>query len=261
MAGFFGISAWVATLCLAAALLAGHFGGVLGLRPEHHLLLGLLAAMLTVSLHCLVFGIFTGSGKDTRLLVQDLHLDKDFVKRTKAFKKDVFPPALYAILLLFGVTSLGGALSAFGGGIWPYLHAGLAWFTFYYNVKTFRLEYRAIRENSAILENVNREAVTTDPTLPDLELRISVAENGTVPAAIDHLEWGTHVFALGKFLCFLGYNVWLPFIYLRFIVGFYQMHLWPFLLTSLFLLLLGYALKWRYRAYRPSESQPAASTH
>src|SRR4051812_41173938 len=130
MANFFGVGAAIGTGIYLAALLLGHFGASFGVQPFTHLVVGLTAAIWSVSLHCLIFGIFTGAGKDTRLLVEDLRLSPDYVKRMKAFKFTVFPPALYAIMAILGVTSLGGALSAGSAGWLRWAHFACAWLVF-----------------------------------------------------------------------------------------------------------------------------------
>jgi hypothetical protein len=239
MVTFFAGFAILSSLSLISAAIMGYLGS------SYHLMTGLFSAVLAISCHCLIFAIFTGSGKDTRLLVEDWKLDSEFVKRTKVFKRTVFPPALYAILFLLVVTTLGGALST--GGAWlQTLHGVLALGTLYYNLKTFYQEYLAVKENAAILAEVNR---TAGALLKDREAEPEQFEEGIEKIA--DLEWGTHVFALGKFLCFMGWNVWLVYLYVHWIMGVLKIPLWPFLLSSLLLLLVGYYLRYLYRSFRP----------
>ena len=196
----------------------------------------------------MVFAIFTGSGKDTRLLVEDLSLNKEYVKKTKAFKKDVFPPALYAIFFLLILTSLGGACSS-STHIWlKWAHGFWACFTIYYNVKTFWLEYKAIGVNSSILKdlNANAGAIVSQQAPEPTEFTV-----GSEPQKVADLEWGTHVYAFGKFLGFLSWNTWLVYLYLRFIMGEIRTPIWPFVLVSLGVWFGGTFLKIRYQDYRP----------
>ena len=254
---FFGILCWLSALFLGVALAMGYFHAQLGLDASHHLLMGLTAVMLSVSAHCLIFGIFTGSGKDTRELVQDLSLDPEFAARTKAFRRVVFPPALYAILLLVVSSVLGGALGAKPNAVWlRWAHSLCMIFTLFYNYRTFWLEYRAVRDNARILDTVNRVAGEASSRVPQPPRRED--EPALMAAAVTPLEWGAHVFALGKFLCFLGWNVWLPYIYLKYIVGYFRMPLWPYLALSLGLIGGGYWLRYRYRSFRPA---PTAGSH
>jgi len=249
MTGFFGFAAVLSSILLGTSIALGYLG------HPYHLLVSLSAAFVAISAHCLIFGIFTGAGKDTRELVQDLHLNPEFVGQTKAFRKVNFPPALYAILLILLTAILGGALSTAGSSIWGSVHGLLAWVTFAYNIKTFWLEFRSVRENAAILRRVNSEAVKATLENPGL-VETSLFDS---PEAVDGLggyEWGSHVFALGKFLCFLGWNTYLPYIYMRFIMGMLTLPIWPFLALSGIFFSMGYFLRWKYRKYRPGGATP-----
>lgn len=255
MSPFFNFFAILCAVLYGAALLCGQFPVAFGalftfFGPSAHMMLGLSAGILTVSLHCLIFAIFTGSGKDTRLLVQDLSLNTEFVKRTKVFKRTVFPPALYAILFILITTSLGGAVSGGRSPAWlHWVHGLVAWLTYFYNLKTFLIEARGVKENASILAQVNRVAAEA----------IGASSQGgevVVLGAEEEHEWGTHVFALGKFLCFLGFNVWLPYLYIRFIMAELRTPFLPFLALSLVCLAGGYYLRYQYRGYRPKRLSP-----
>jgi hypothetical protein len=254
MAGFFGIGSVVGIALYLGSLLLGHFGTALGAQPFHHLVLGLTAAIWSVCLHCLIFAIFTGAGKDTRLLVEDLRLSPDYVKRMKAFKFTIFPPALYAILAILVVTSLGGALSAGSSGWLRWLHFGSAWLVFAYNGRVLHREWKAIGQNAELLKRVNEEASLKAP--PALQPKYH--EVAVLADAAEEFDWGTHVFALGRFLTFLAYNTWLPYLYLRFIVGYFKMPWWPYLILSAVLYLAGSYLKLRYRDFQPGLRGPSA---
>lgn len=215
-----------------------------------HLLWSLAAVFVSISAHCLVFGIFTGAGKDTRELVQDLKLNPEFVGQTKSFRKIAFPPALYSILLLLLTAIFGGALSTSASKVMPWIHGLLAWVSVVYNMKTFVLEYRCIRKNALILSQVNREASRMTTTHPELKAVEDFSSFETVDG-LGGYQWGSHVFALGKFLCFLGWNTYLPYIYMRFVMGMIQLPFWPFLMVGVILFAVGYSLRWRYRNFRP----------
>lgn len=244
MSSFFGVLSLLSSALMGLSMVWGYLGN------PNHLLISLISAFLSISAHCLVFGIFTGAGKDTREIVQDLHLNPEFVGQTKSFRKITFPPALYAILLILITAILGGAISSVA---WPYFssfHGLIAWCTFAYNLKTFWLEFRCIRQNAEILNKVNRAAAEVTTSQPNLvpPNRFDSLENIN---GVGGLEWGSHVFALGKFLCFLGWNSYLPYLYLRFIVGYLDLAVWPFVGFSAILISFGYVLRWKYRKYRP----------
>lgn len=206
---------------------------------------GLISVLLAVALHCLIFGIFTGAGKDARELLEDIKLKSDLALKIKAFRKEVFPPALYSILLLVLGAVMGGAART---PTMARVHMGLMLFTIFYNLKTFWKEYRAIKANAALVRELNLIAAPVSAAMPKGAPR----ELEILEGATEELDWGTHVFALGSFLVFMGLNVWLPYLYFRFIVGYFQLSLWPFLLGSGGLILGGVYLRKRYESFRPS---------
>ncbi len=242
MAKFFGISSLVSIVLFGLTV----FYGVQGVPT--HMLWGLGTSIFAALLHCLVFAIFTGSGKDTRLLVEDLSLNQEYVKRTKAFKKEVFPPALYAIFFLLILTTLGGAASNANRAWMGWVHGIWATFTIWYNIKTFWLEYKAIGTNSEILKDLNAKASQVVGQQP---LEPSEFTPGNDPQKVADLEWGTHVYAFARFLGFLSWNTWLVYLYFRFIMGDLRTPLWPFIVTSAFLWSAGWFLRERYKLYRP----------
>jgi len=243
MAKFFGVCSIVNTLLFGVSVAVG-FKGV-----PSHMLWGLGTSIFAALLHCLVFSIFTGSGKDTRLLVEDWSLNKEYVKKTKAFKKDVFPPALYSIFFLLILTSLGGAVSNSSQKWLYWLHGFWAVFTIIYNVKTFWLEFKAIGLNSNILKELNFQASQVTYNVP---AQLEEFTPGSDPQRVADLDWGTHVYAFGRFLGFLSWNTWLVYIYFRLIMGDIRTPWWPFLLVSALLFGAGFFLKTQYRRYRPT---------
>ncbi len=247
MSRFFNIFAGTCALLLLGVILSGYFRVALGITFAQHMLFGLTTAILCVSLHCLIFAIFTGSGKDTRLLSEDLKLDASFLKRAKGFKRTIFPPALYAIFFLILTTSFGGLAAAKGTTGWVWAHIVASWFTAIYNWRTFYKEAVGVKENSTLIDAVNVAAALKAPSLVT-----PLSEAGEViPGAIENLSWGAHVFALGKFLMFMAYNTWLPFLYFKYIMGLFTTPFWPFLLLSAVLFGGGYYLRYQYRSFRP----------
>lgn len=251
---FFKLFALFSVLLWGAAFAAGLWGPYLGLNSGQHLLLGLAAGITAVSVHCLIFAIFTGAGKDTRLLVEDWGLDPSFVKRAKGFKRTIFPPALYCILFILLTTSFGGLYSArAGSAAYRWLHLLLAAFTFIYHLKVLWKEVVGVEENARLIEEVNRVAAEVTSRRP-----LANSPDAVIPGAVEEHEWGTHVYAFGKFLTFLGLNAWLVYIYFKYITWTSQTPFWPFLVSSLVLLAGGGYLRLRYRAFRPRRPGQAA---
>lgn len=241
MTGFFAVGSVLASLGLVTAIVMGVLGS------GYHLMVALFSAVVAVSLHCLVFGIFTGAGKDTRELAQDLAMSQEYFEKIKVFRKTNFPPALYAILFLMAAIFLGGAVTVKPSYILGIVHGIFSATAVLYNLKVFYLEYRSIRDNAAILQEVNKQAsILSDgkkfnPVSPEIELE-----------PVSQMEWGTHVYALGKFMCFLGINMFLPYLYTRFIMGIISMPFWPYLTASIVLLISGYYLRTQYKMFQPN---------
>lgn len=208
-------------------------------------MVALFSAVAAVSLHCLVFAIFTGAGKDTRELSEDLKLSRDYFEKIKGFRKTNFPQALYAILFLMAAIFLGGAVTVKPSFILGLIHGVFSAGAVLYNLKVFRFEFLSIRENASLLAEVNSvaadvaESVERHTIAPEIDLE-----------PVQPVEWDQHVRAFGKFLIFLGVNLFLPYIYLRFIMGITSIPFWPFILLAVFLVLAGYLLKERHSSYR-----------
>lgn len=209
-----------------------------------HILFGLSSGFFSIILHCLVFGIFTGSGKDTRLLVQRLNLNPEYITETKKFKRTVFPKALYAILWTLIALLIGGALASTESIFFRYAHGILVGIQFFYNAKTFYIEALAIKENSEIISRLNLEKLVIEDRALSDQVSSSLTKN-----IISDDEWGLHVYRFGRFLIFVGLNLWLPYIYIRYIMGFKLILFLPIFLASLLFLLGGTYLKQRYYAY------------
>jgi hypothetical protein len=248
MAAFFLALAWLSSLGLFSTLLTVHLHTVIGLNIGTHMIFGLSSAVFAALVHCLVFAIFTGSGKDTRLVVQGLNLDPTFLKTTRDFKKTVFPPAMQAIGLLLLMVILGGAWGAAKSRVFAQVfsvaHPLLAWLTFFFNVRVFIIEHKAVAENSALIRKVNRSVFEVSKALEPSE----DARPTDFPAsALTELEWNQTVYGLGRFLSFVGYNIWLPYIYLKYAVAAYWVHWLPFLVVSILLMGAGWWLKRKAR--------------
>lgn len=240
MTAFFFVASLLTSIGLVSSIVMGMLGS------GYHLMVALFSSVVAVSLHCLVFGIFTGAGKDTRELAQDLAMSQEYFEKIKKFRKSNFPPALYAIFFLMGAIFLGGAVTVKPSYTLGLVHGIFSALAVLYNLKTFWLECRSIKENAQLLQEVNEKATlisdgkVLNPVVPEIELE-----------PVSQVEWGTHVYALGKFLCFLGINMFLPYLYTRFIMGILTMPFWPYLTASLVLLVAGYYLRMNYRQYQP----------
>src|SRR4051794_4360143 len=121
-----------------------------------HFLVGLFTAVGTLLTHCLIFTYFLGTGRWVKevTLAYDLP-DRPWHKRTRDLKRLTFPPALAAMLVTIA-TAAGGAGAQMQS--WPWqVHFGLALAALVINLWAFRLEWRTVTENAAILDAVLRD--------------------------------------------------------------------------------------------------------
>lgn len=239
MTGFFATGAFIASFGLLGSLAIGH-GFIFSDVPlRFHLLLGLGSAVFTSLLHCLVFAIFTGSGKDARLLVERFSLSAGHLAAVKRFRREIFPPALKAIGALLLVSILGGAIdSGKLPGVLAYLHPVIGWFAVAYNLWVFKKELLVIAANGRFIRQVNEEAAR------ELAVRAEAPQN--TPETMAEGEFARHAHAMGRFCCFLAYNAWLPYLYLRFSMAMHSVSWKPFLAVSLVLWCTGKYWQRRY---------------
>jgi hypothetical protein len=121
-----------------------------------HVYLGLIAAITTLAVHCLIFIYFLGTGRWVKEVALAYGLpDAPLPRLTRDLKRRTFPPALFAMLVPI-------AASAAGAGVatqqWPWAyHAGLAVLTLLVNAWAFRVEYRNVGINAGIIDEVLRE--------------------------------------------------------------------------------------------------------
>jgi hypothetical protein len=118
-----------------------------------HFFLGLATAILILLVHCLIFIYFLGTGRWVKEVTLAYRLpDEPHHKLTRELKRQTFPPALFAMLV-------GIAASAAGAGAqlqaWHWsVHLALAVATLLVNLWAFRVEFRNVTRNAAIIPAV-----------------------------------------------------------------------------------------------------------
>jgi amino acid transporter len=158
-------------LCLAylnsAALLASYLAGIVSkwrdaaqqpTDPTYliHFTLGLFAAIGTLLVHCLIFTYFLGTGRWVKEVTLAYGLpDEPWHKETRELKRKTFPPALFAMLIAIATAAAGAGAQL---QEWPWqVHFTLATLTLLVNLWAFRVEYRNVDRNAAVLDEVLRE--------------------------------------------------------------------------------------------------------
>lgn len=132
-----------------------------------HFYLGLIAAIATLLVHCLIFTYFLGTGRWVKEVGLAYRLPDDpLLKLTRELKRRSFPPALFAMLITIATAAagLGAQLRE-----WPWMvHGTMALLTLAVNLWAYRIEYRDLTINAGILEEVLREVdrIRTQRGLP-----------------------------------------------------------------------------------------------
>ncbi len=121
-----------------------------------HFAVGLLTALLTLLVHSIIFTYFLGTGRWVKEVGIAYKLpDQLLPKQTRELKRRVFPPALFAMLIVIAAAAAGQGAQM---GMWHWsIHMTVATLTLLINGWAYRVEYRCLAENAVILESVMRE--------------------------------------------------------------------------------------------------------
>ncbi len=121
-----------------------------------HFLVGLLTALLTLLVHCIIFTYFLGTGRWVKEVGLAYKLpDQLLPRQTRELKRRVFPPALFAMLITITTAAAGQGAQM---GLWHWsVHMTVATLTLLVNGWAYRIEYQCLAENANVLENVMRE--------------------------------------------------------------------------------------------------------
>jgi hypothetical protein len=121
-----------------------------------HFNLALFAVLSTLGLHCLVFIYFLGTGRWVKEVALAYRIpDAPLPRLTRDLKRRTFPVALLAMLVPIAAAAAGAAAQR---REWPwYVHASLATATLLVNLWAWVVEYRNVRTNGGIIDEVMRE--------------------------------------------------------------------------------------------------------
>lgn len=155
MSVFFLLLSFITTALLAAAFFFAQ------ISPDrlYHLYFGLIATVAALLTHCWIFFYFIGTGQGIREGIIANKLDMKPIRVTKKFKGRTFPFAFFSIVFIIVGAVMGGALRA--GRVSPAAHMGWIFFAIAFNFWTFRQEYRVLRENEALMAELNRQVGTS----------------------------------------------------------------------------------------------------
>jgi hypothetical protein len=123
-----------------------------------HMIVGMAAALLTLLVHCLIFTYFLGTGRWVKEVARAYALpDAELPKRTREFKRRVFPPALFAMLSAIAAVASGAGAQTSLTSLWSLSHPVLAVLVLIVNGYAYVVEYRIVAANSAVMDQVMAE--------------------------------------------------------------------------------------------------------
>jgi hypothetical protein len=120
-----------------------------------HLLGGLFAALLTLLVHCLVFTYFMGTGRWVQEVVAAYGLPESQWLQARRLKTRTLPLVIGSILLVIATAMLGAAADV--GTLDGTYHLLAAAVAIAFNLWSYPQEYRAIRCNSILLDEIMAE--------------------------------------------------------------------------------------------------------
>jgi len=118
-----------------------------------HFVLGLLAVLSNLLVHCLIITYFLGTGR----LIKEATLayglaDERWARPTRDIKRDNTPKAILAMLLSIAVAAAG---EGDRHNVWPWwVHLVLAVLAVAVNLWFFRVEYRNVTLNGRLLDGL-----------------------------------------------------------------------------------------------------------
>jgi hypothetical protein len=139
----------ITTLLTIAALIATGVFGFLA-TPVHaakHIFFALGTVVLGLFSQSMTMFFFIGTGKEIK---EKSNQDAAVVQRTKAFKTQVFPAAMYAIAVLMVTFIMGGGVPS--GKTPRWLHDALALASIVLFSRAYYVQLRAMDENARLME-------------------------------------------------------------------------------------------------------------
>lgn len=231
MSGIFAVLVGVALAGLLAALYTGIIstGSLIGSGLETHRKLALGGAILVVLVHSVVFVYLIGTGRAIKDATRDHDVDPDLYREHVGYKWRAAPWALACTVATVATSVLGGALE---GGEAGWLHPLAAVVTLLCNLFGLPAEYRAIRDNGGLLDRL--AMATRARNL----VKIAAGQDPAPPLS--------PLSPTGWFLV-MAVSAWLPWLYVRFIMGRSELPALPFAVVSAVFLagFLAGALRWR----------------
>ncbi|TAH38141.1 MAG: hypothetical protein EYC70_05835 [Planctomycetota bacterium] len=224
MHSIFGLLVGAALAGLLAALVTGL--GALGSLEQHsglaaHRALGLGGSILVLLTHSVVLVYLIGTGRAIKDATNDYQLDAGFYALHRAIKWRAAPWATLNTFVIVAAAVLGGVVETGGAAAW--LHPLAALLALLLNAVGLPSIWRAIRDNGVLLDQV--VAASWEKNRPVLE---SGGDPKPQASLLTPAGWAL----------LLALSAWLPWLYLRFVMGRGSVPPWPFAALSAVLLAL-----------------------
>lgn len=121
-----------------------------------HFVLGLFTAVGVLFVHCLAITYFLATGRWVKEVCIAYELpDQRWPRQTRDIKRGNTPYAILAMLVTIGTAAAGQGRALIDWPAWP--HAALAGATLLVNAVVWVIEYRNVRTNNRILDEVYAE--------------------------------------------------------------------------------------------------------
>jgi hypothetical protein len=133
-----------------------------------HRLTGIAAGLSVLLVESVVVTYFVGTSRWTKEVAETYRLEPGFVERSAKLKRRTFPIAVIGMLIVVGITALGGAadpgsqlsrnlISSFGDVTWADIHLGFAMLGISAIVVGYYLQAQHIAANQQIIQEVMAE--------------------------------------------------------------------------------------------------------
>jgi hypothetical protein len=144
----------ISTLVTIAGLIATM---IMGFRadPAHvadHIMVALVTVVVGLFSQSMTMFFFIGTGKE---LKEKSEQDPSVVARTKAFKTQVFPAAMWAMAIIMVTFITGGGVGSGRTPLW--LHNALSAASIVLYGRAYWIQIRAMNENATLMERYLKE--------------------------------------------------------------------------------------------------------
>lgn len=122
---------------------------------RYHFLMGLMTALFTMLVHCLVFTYFLGTNRWVKETAAAYSLDGRFAATSRQYRMRAFRVALLSMLLVVATIATGAGAHT---RTWPtWLHQTVPAFTYILMIFAYRIEIAAIEDHTELTDQVMDE--------------------------------------------------------------------------------------------------------